>query len=213
MNKLQLILRLNLYKTLKYSILFKNIILIGRGSRINLKKGAQIKFNAPNAKLSIGIKFSVPVPTVLDIHKNGLFLVGNNVSINRGCKIVIGKNAQFTIGNNSYINENTRIQCMKRVTIGNNCAIAWNCDILDTDEHAIYVNNKLINQNEDVILGDNVWIGAKSVLLKGSNISDNCIVGAQSLVTGTLDSNFIYVGSPCKKVKQFDRWENKLNII
>ena len=51
-------------------------------------------------------------------------------------------------------------------------------------------------------IGNNVQIGANSVVLKGVTIGDNVIIGALSLVKDDIPSNSIAVGSPCKVIKR-----------
>jgi acetyltransferase-like isoleucine patch superfamily enzyme len=173
---------------------------------INLKKGAKINVSK-QGKLFMGLGISLPAKMVLDIYENGILEIDGNVNINKGCKIMIGSHAKLSIGNGSYINENSRVQCRKEIVIGSMCAIAWNVDILDTDEHIILENNTQINPFEKTIIGNNVWIGLKTTILKGSIIEDNCIIGAASLVKGLCKSNNLYAGVPCKLVRENITWK------
>ena len=54
--------------------------------------------------------------------------------------------------------------------------------------------------HKKVKIGNNVFIGARSVILPGSTIGDNCIVGAGTVVHGHLEENSIYAGNPCRKI-------------
>ena len=57
-------------------------------------------------------------------------------------------------------------------------------------------------------IGDKVWIGCRTTILKGSVIPDGCVIGAGSLVTGKIFSpNTIIIGSPAKSVRTIDGWE------
>jgi acetyltransferase-like isoleucine patch superfamily enzyme len=209
MNKIRLILKINPFTSLYYSMRSKGFILIGWGSRVILRKGAKIKFFEKRGTLYIGINFSILIPTVVDIHENGILYIEHQVYINKGCKVMIGSNASLKIGSRSYINENSRIQCRKEITIGKDCAISWNCDIMDTDEHLLIIDDRRVNDDSKVTIGNKVWIGCKSTILKGSKIHDNCIIGANSLVRGQLKSNTIYAGNPIIEIKQFETWGSK----
>ncbi|OXY81524.1 hypothetical protein B6S08_11145 [Oceanimonas doudoroffii] len=87
--------------------------------------------------------------------------------------------------------------------------MAWESLITDADHH------HLLNQNGDIInpasavrIGDHVWIGARAMILKGSEIADDCVVGAQSLVTGRFSENKVLIaGSPAKVVKKDILWK------
>ena len=146
---------------------------------------------------------------VLDIYGGELKVCGK-VNLNRGAKIHIYKGATLAIGNNSYINEGAKVYCAKNITIGSDCAIAFDTKILDTDTHFIFKDENVINENREVIIGNNVWVGANSFILKGTHIDNNVIIGACSLVSANLNSNKIYVGTPAKEVKSFDRWGYKV---
>lgn len=60
-----------------------------------------------------------------------------------------------------------------------------------------------------VTIGDNVFIGANTTILKGSRIGDNVIVGANSLVHGTLESDTVYAGNPVKKISTIEDYYRK----
>jgi acetyltransferase-like isoleucine patch superfamily enzyme len=54
----------------------------------------------------------------------------------------------------------------------------------------------------EVIIGNDVWIGANSILLKGVKISDGAVVGAGSVVTRSIPSYEIWAGIPAKKISE-----------
>ena len=68
--------------------------------------------------------------------------------------------------------------------------------IFDHD-HKIKNGRVLHNDYEldEIIIGENVWIGAGSIILRGSKIGDNSIIAAQSVVKGEIPSNTIYIQS------------------
>jgi acetyltransferase-like isoleucine patch superfamily enzyme len=143
-------------------------------------------------------------PTQLII--DGCLRVSGNVDLYKGGKIVVMPNAQLIICGGTYINEYSRIFCKKRIFIGAGCAIAWNVCIMDTDMHKIYDGENVINPNADVYVGNNVWIGANTFIGKGTNIKDNCILGACTVASTEIASGFIHTGIPSHPVKQFTKW-------
>lgn len=106
-------------------------------------------------------------------------------------------------GNNFTINANTGIISAKKISFGDNCLISWDCLIMDTDFHHIYnIDNdkQMINENKEISIGNKVWIGCKSLILKGSEISDNTVVAAGSVVTKkSKRKNIILVNNDIKK--------------
>ena len=203
----EIIRKIDLLKTLYYSIRFKGKVIVGKRTSLNLKKGARIEFSTDKSSLYLGVHFSALEGTVLDMYENSKLIVGKSVGIHRGTKVVVRNNAVLEIGDKTFINENSRIQCAEKIEIGASTSIGWNCNILDTDLHGIYVGSELTNPNKPVAIGSNVWICANSKVLKNTIIKDNVIVGMDSIVSGKeLESDYIYVGSPLRKTKKFGSW-------
>ena len=77
------------------------------------------------------------------------------------------------------------------------------------DSHSILDSDgKRINKAKDIAIGDHVWIGQQVIVLKGSTVGADSIVGTGSLLTGkTYDSNSIIAGIPAKIVKQHVSWD------
>lgn len=116
--------------------------------------------------------------------------------------LVDGEEAYIEVGDNSRIN-GAYIHAQKRILIGNNCVIAAGVNIIDSNGHETYSENRTIGRDmpSDIIIGNNVWLGLNAIILKGSEIGDNCVVGAGSVVKGKFPSNVIIVGNPAKIVK------------
>lgn len=57
-----------------------------------------------------------------------------------------------------------------------------------------------------VIIGNNVFVGARSVILPNVKFGDNVVIGAGSIVTKDLPANGIYAGNPCRKIMDYEQW-------
>jgi len=125
-----------------------------------------------------------------------------------GAKIMVS--GKLTLGNSFDITGDAMIICAKETQIGDNCMIAWQTILMDTDQHAIYdTNNKIINQDKPIIIGNNVWIGAKSFILKGSIIPDGCIIGANTTIAKEFkEQKAVIVGNPAKILKENISWNH-----
>lgn len=81
--------------------------------------------------------------------------------------------------------------------------IAAQCYLIDTD-HGI-VKEQLMRQQDNsvqnIVIGNDVWLGANVTVLKGSKISDGAVIGAKSLVKGSIEPYSVQVGIPCRKIK------------
>lgn len=130
--------------------------------------------------------------------------------------IKVGKNVTFypgvylwgndiEIGDNVDIGIGTIIYSKNGIKIGNNTNIAGQCYIIDSN-HGTKKGNLIREQADDVApngitIGDDVWIGAQCSILKGAQIDDGAVIGAQSLVNKHVPANAIMAGTPCKIIK------------
>lgn len=137
---------------------------------------------------------------------DGKLHVHENYSIGRGCRIAIGKNAKVDLYG-GYININSIIVIKHGLTIGKGSAISWNCQILDDDFHEIVYENKT-NVNQQIIIGNHVWIGSNVSIFKGVIIPNNCVVAANSVITKKFETeNCLIAGNPAKIIRQNINWK------
>lgn len=120
----------------------------------------------------------------------------------------VQKDAEISIGTNSGLS-GTTIVCSKRIIIGHHVNIGVNVCIYDTDFHPINHKERRENPGFDltkishapVIIGNDVWIGANSIILKGVNLGDRVIVGAGSVVTQSFPTDSMIGGNPARLIK------------
>ena len=107
------------------------------------------------------------------------------------------------VGENFYANMNCIILDGAKVSFGDNVLIAPGCGFY-TVEHPLDVErrNKGLENAYPITIGNNVWIGAQSIILSGVTIGDNCVIGAGSVVTHDIPANVVAVGNPCRVLKQ-----------
>ena len=137
------------------------------------------------------------------ITNKGDFKVGHSFRIRSSqfkTQITCCNNAELEIGHDVYINQGTNIYCSKSIKIGNNVAIADLVMISDTNFHEIEESEPI--RIKPIIIDDNVWIGARSIILPGVEIGKNSVIGAGSVVTKSIPSNTLAVGVPAKIIKQ-----------
>ena len=78
---------------------------------------------------------------------------------------------------------------------------------MDGDAHVIYgEDGSVINESREIVIGDKVWIGCDCKVLKGTSIPDNCVIGANSIITSgsKMEPNSLIIGSPAKSVKRIN---------
>lgn len=140
------------------------------------------------------------------IDNKGSIKIGNVVSIWSNIhrtRLSAHRGGSIEIGNNNFIN-GIFISASSRVKIGNNCKFGPITMIMDSDFHDIKDHSKE-GQTSEVIIEDNVWIGARATILKGVTIGEGSIVAVGSVVTKNVPPNSVVAGVPAVIVKNIDR--------
>ena len=146
------------------------------------------------------------------------FICGDNCWISRralfdrGSKVIFGnrcrvspfvvfetQNGKIRIGNNVSVNSHTIMYGHGGISIGNDVRIACHVSNFSADhiyrDPASTIYSQGLNAKETII-GNDVWIGSGAKILYGSVIPDGCVIGANSVVKGTLEPYGVYVGAP-----------------
>ena len=152
-------------------------------------------------ELEMSISGSLTIGHGLQL-QNGLHY--NMIGRQQKCYFVIGKDASLTIGDNVGIS-GAAIVCHERISIGSHVEIGMNCVIYDTDFHDLdYRRRAMIPEDysgvvsKPVTIGDHVFIGAHSTILKGVTIGDKAIIGAGSVVAKSVPAGEIWAGNPAR---------------
>jgi acetyltransferase-like isoleucine patch superfamily enzyme len=152
---------------------------------------------------------------------------GVKISLGNRCTVQIGENcnlgnllihavrdAQISIGSNTIFNGFTRLLLHEkgRIDIGAGCLFASEIDVTVSDMHSIIdvQSRQRINPARDVTIEDRVWIGQRTMILKGSHIEAGSIIGAAALVTGHVAGDSLATGVPARVVRSGVTWEHKL---
>lgn len=174
-----------------------------------LRAGALLLFAYRRAWLTMryGRRLQLGPGTVF----TGRLVLGRGVRVSIGANCRIGKrvlitgHGQVTVGNDTLLN-GCWIGCDQKVDIGSFCLIS-DCDIADTAFHNLSPrlrHEPLVPRTvAPVHIGDNVWIGARSIVLKGVTIGDDSVVGAGTVVREDVPPRVVVAGNPAAIVKQF----------
>ena len=139
--------------------------------------------------------------TLIRLDPNAKLIVNGDARIFYGGDIYLFDGAQFIIGN-SYINSNCMIRVVKKLVIGDGCAIACNFTVLDSNFHPL--NGRL--HTEDVVIGNHVWIGSNVTVLPGVKIGDGAVIAAGAVVREDVPPRSLVGGVPAKEIKKRVRW-------
>jgi acetyltransferase-like isoleucine patch superfamily enzyme len=134
--------------------------------------------------------------------------------------ILLHPNARFTMGNYCSVGADTKIWVQSGVTIGNYVLIAHRVDIIDNnshsldwrdrreDAHDVFERGKKLDMSKvataPIVIEDDVWIGARSTILKGVRIGRGAIVAAASVVTRDVAPFTVVGGNPARVIKELE---------
>lgn len=202
------------------SILYNLLCKIIRGiHKVLDKQYVKLKFYGNNISFSSFRTRGVPFIAVS--HNNGRMLLGKNFAMNNSfsgsqigcfepCCFVVGENATLAIGDNTGMSQ-TAIVCKSYIEIGNNVKIGGGTKIYDTDFHSLdwklrrnMETDSKYTKCKEIIIGDDVFIGARSIILKGVTIGNKSIIAAGSIVTKSIPSGEIWGGNPAKFIRKID---------
>ena len=202
------------FKYFDFTIAIKLPVLVSYRVILSETSG-KVKINYNNIKTGM-IKIGFGCVGIFDAKRSrtiwgssGNIIFNGSCNIGHGSKISVSKNGLLIFGNNFNISAESSIVCYKKICFGDNCLLSWEILIMDTDFHKIMDNtNNVINEDKEIIFGNNVWIGCRTTILKGTYINDNIVIGATSCLVGKYNgSNQIICGNPAKIHKNNITWK------
>ena len=114
---------------------------------------------------------------------------------------------KLVIGENVRLSFNMHIIATHYIQIGNNCNSGNNVYISDNldsyEDITTPIKNQPIKQLNDVIIGDDTWIGENSCII-GASIGKHCVIGANSVVNHDVPDYCVVVGAPARIIKRYD---------
>ena len=123
--------------------------------------------------------------SILRTYDSGDISVGSYCAISPNSELT-ARDGHIVIGDHVFINRNCMIAAHEKIQIGNGTTIGPNVCIYDHDH-----NGKGGYNTSPIIINNNVWIGAGSIILKGVTIGENATVAAGTLVTKDIPANTV----------------------
>ncbi len=195
-----------------------NYLLYKLGIFRNVKAGANLHILSP-------LCFKAELP-------EGFITVGDDFTAYYKCSFNAWDKGRITFGNCCSVGSGTKIDCREAVTLGNNVLISWDVLIADYDPHPIdpvlraqemeyshYMTFPRFSQKappvfdrkayqfktKPVVIEDNVWIGARAIIMKGVTIGQGSVVAAGAVVTKDVPPFSIAAGNPAVVVKNIEK--------
>lgn len=164
-------------------------------------------------KLNISFESLIAFQNVYFYDKGGYYKIGKNVQFgypiggrfkNGYCELQARTpNSIIEIGNNTAINNNFMAISSERITIGKNCRLGINCEMMDFDARSIDPGMRSqVGKIAQIIIEDNVWIGNNVTILSGCTVGKNSVIAAGAVVTRSIPADCVAGGVPARIIKE-----------
>jgi acetyltransferase-like isoleucine patch superfamily enzyme len=114
------------------------------------------------------------------------------------------REGRIALGDHVLVSPGCHIVSSISISIGSNTMLASGCYISDSDWHDTYDRTRELSKCAPVSIGENVWLGVRTIVGKGVSIGENSIIGAGSVVTRSIPANCIAAGNPARVVRELD---------
>jgi acetyltransferase-like isoleucine patch superfamily enzyme len=149
-------------------------------------------------RMGRGVRFEgwIDVP-----QRGGRIILGDQAYLCRFVQFSVPAGGELHVGEMVFIGQGTVISAHRRVAIGDHPMLAEYVSIHDNDHRTEPGGPPFAQQgfvSKPLEIGANCWIGAKAVLVRGSGMGDNSILGAGAVLTRHITAGAVAVGVPAK---------------
>ncbi len=177
------------------------------------------EFTRLNPQVQLGENLRLIGEPIFDVAPDASVKIGSNVTmislpegnlsgLSKGCSVGVEPGGKLTIGDGCGFS-GVSIYCALEISIGSHLTCGANVCIWDTDFHPLDAaargaNDRSAIARKPVIIGNDVFLGANVLVLKGARIGDRAVIGAGSVVTGEVPADEIWAGNPARLVRRND---------
>jgi acetyltransferase-like isoleucine patch superfamily enzyme len=140
-----------------------------------------------------------------DFDRTSVATINEKASFRNNCVVRVRDNAKLKIGEFSNFNNGCIITCRELINIGDRVSFGPNVMIFDHDHD--YKSNDYIHnfKTKPIVIEDDVWVGANVTILKGSIIKKGAVIGANSVVCGTVEEQCVYTSANEKRIRKYEK--------
>lgn len=196
------------FKALPMHCALRIPILISWNVKVRSVGRISISYPVTPGMISIGVIKIDPWETNADqiiFCNEGHITFGGRTKIHPGVRLTVQPNAELTLGERALFGCKCRVVCARSITLGHDVRFSWECQLFDTDFHFLTnLNTGRVHPRQlPVRIGDNVFIGNRCTLGKGTILPNGSVVSCCSKVSGDYSAegeNILIVGNPAKVV-------------
>lgn len=161
-------------------------------------------------QLTKGKRFQARLPAIMspltEITMEGKseLSIGKLLKMHNGAKLRVRNNGNLKIGNNFGMSNGCVVTAYENISIGDNVMLGPNVLIYDQD-HDYSADGGIAAmkfKTSPIKIGNNVWIGANTLILRGTTIGDNCVIGGGTILKGTIPPNRLVIQKRNTEVKK-----------
>ena len=128
------------------------------------------------------------------------------VSTTATTELATGRGGVLEIGERVFINYGCSISANQSVRIGDRCSLGTHVIIMDNDYHRTDPERRdELPPSAPVVLEANVWLGARVIVLKGTTVGRDSVIGAGSVVTRDIPPRCVATGVPARVIKELEQ--------
>lgn len=174
-------------------------VIIKKHKTANLIINGQLVFHT--------MKDFLPALTMITLNPGSTLIVNGKFHIGNGSEIIVNKGATLTLNGDREITGSgmtaaVKVLVYEKITIGYDCLISWGVTIMDSDSHTLLGSNP----TKQVNIGNQVWIGCNSTILKGSDIGHGAVIGAGAIVAKAIPAAALAAGNPARVIREAIKW-------
>jgi acetyltransferase-like isoleucine patch superfamily enzyme len=169
-------------------------------TKVRMERSASFDIEG-SLRLGFRSKIARYQPSIAIFGRDSRTTVSGDFSVFSDFSFVVEDGAELELGS-GYFNTGAMILCTTKIKIGTSCLFGPQVVLRDDDGH--YFENG--PRSGPIAIGDNVWVGMRSTILKGATIGEGCVIAAGSVVTREIPPRCLAGGVPCRVIRQNITW-------